>query len=214
MARTYTQMTGKELISKILSGERDFRNINLICSDLPNDPNYEQLKDYLLKADLKENRLRFDESRLLKLQAPGLNMVRTNFKNTNLGEANFKDTNLIEASFWETYAGTANFGKANLQSVDFRYADVQTTHFKGTDLTYANFTNANLGGSYFKEADLKKTDLGGADLRDANLVNVLNLDKAINLGLAVFENTKVTAKEKMIIKKARRKINLFNLITQ
>jgi uncharacterized protein YjbI with pentapeptide repeats len=214
MAQEYTQMTGKELISKILSGERDFRGIALPDNThLSRHRNYEQLKNYLNET-INENPLIFLNSRLINLQAPDLKMCRANFKGASLYQANFRKANLNNANFTGVDLYNANFKEASLYQANFREADLYNANFTG-----ANLMESDLIGTDFRQANLNKaklwaTRVKGTNFEKTNLVGVLNLDKVHYLGFAIFKDTKVTEKEREIIEKARKEINLYNLVRE
>jgi len=86
-------------------------------------------------------------------------------------------------------SGRDDFIGTELSEVDLRGANLTGTDLRCTDLKGANLAGAALGGVHFGRADLR---------------GILNLDKAYNIGYAIFYRTHVTKKEKRIIDEAQR----------
>ncbi len=189
MATQLKQMSGEELVEKILAGERDFSGIELEERfDLAGSKHFGQLQKYLKNEDLRKSPVSIVGSELKYLDARGLhtpyvrgeraNLERANLWKANLSEANFREANLERANLYGSNLERANLRKANLVEANLEIAylggaDLSEANFREANLREANLSGANLeraylGGAYLGEAYLWKANLGGANLERAN----------------------------------------------
>ncbi len=101
----------------------------------------------------------------------------------------------IEAKYLEYIQDPLNISGSRLIQVSAPRLYLPYVVAKRTDLVRANLRGANLRGAYLGGAYL-----GGADLEGADLRGVKKLDKALDLGYAIFKDTIVTEAEMAIIK--------------
>jgi uncharacterized protein YjbI with pentapeptide repeats len=103
----------------------------------------------------------------------GASLVRAKLIGANLDEAALSpDVDLSHANLSNAYA-----------RADLRHADLSDANLVGARLAPANLEGADLSG-----ADLQFADLRGANLKGANLYYAVNLDRAKDLSLAMFDD--------------------------
>ncbi len=189
---TQIHMPGEELVKKILSGERNYRNVVLEDNfNLAGHDGYQGMLIYLRKQDMKKNRYDFSKARLAGLKAPELYLPFVIALEANLESADLRSANLR----------AAGLGSANLGGADLRYASLGGANLWSANLRYAKLRGASLG-----RADLMGASLGRADLRGTR-----NLELALNLEHAIYGGTTVTEKERTIIEKVRGEARLFDV---
>ncbi|HZX12752.1 MAG TPA: pentapeptide repeat-containing protein [Candidatus Nanoarchaeia archaeon] len=144
MVTRLKDMGGREFISKILAGEKDFSGIRIEKGfDLHGYEIFEEMKRYLCGERLHINPIIIRDSEFRYIKAAGLYLpytqgVGANFEGANLGGADFKEANLGGADFW----------RADLWRADFWRADLKGTNLGRADLGRANLVNVrNLEGS-------------------------------------------------------------------
>ena len=195
MATQLVNMKGEEFVRKILAGERDFSRIKLEEGfDLAGYEGFSEMLEYLIKTDLQKSPLILDYSELKGIKAKELYLPFVRGE-----EAHFEEADLREAYFEGAYFKGAGFGRADLHGANFC----------GAYLREAYFCRADLHGSYFEGACFLGANFCRADLEMADLRRVKNLEDALYIERANFYNTRVTNKEKAIIKKALKKKQLF-----
>ena len=183
------QMSGKEFVNKILSGERDFCKIRLVGYHLSNQE-VKELEDYLKKQDLQNNPITIEFSEFLGFSAENLY-----FPYTNGGAASFIDSDLKGA-----YLLGADFFKGKFKNVKLKGANLQGADFQEVDLYCVNFQGACL----------QKVNFIGAKLEEVDLRCVNGLEEAIGLALASYSNVKVTEKERKIVEERYNRALLIN----
>ena len=209
MAKQLINMKGKEIIKKILSGERKFSGIkleegfNLSCHE-----DFGEIQEYLRRQELSKNPLNITDSEFRFVIANGIYLPYTLGKRANLGGANLGGANLERAYLWKANLGRANLGGANLERANLWKANLGGANLGGAYLWKANLGGANLERAYLWGANLDRANLWKANLERAYLGNILNLETAINLNRAHFFETRVTKKEEAIIKEALRQTKL------
>src|SRR3989344_974552 len=113
MVTRLKDMGGREFISKILAGEKDFSGIRIEKGfDLHGYEIFEEMKRYLCGERLHINPIIIRDSEFRYIKAAGLYLpytqgVGANFEGANLWRADLKGTNL----------GRADLGRANLVNV-------------------------------------------------------------------------------------------------
>ena len=224
MAKQLINMKGKEIIKKILSGERKFSGIKLEEGfNLSGHEDFGEIQEYLRRQELSKNPLNITDSEFRFVIANGIYLPYTLGKRANLGGANLGGANLERAYLWKANLGRANLGGANLERANLWKANLGGANLERAylweanlweaKLWEANLWKANLGGAnleraYLWGANLDRANLWKANLERAYLGNILNLETAINLNRAHFFETRVTKKEEAIIKEALRQTKL------
>jgi len=189
MGRTF--MEGEAFVANILSGQRDFANIEVEMNlHLRYCDRYEELREYLMNADLKEAPLVLKNSRLTGLEAHDLQLPYLQAEGADFGHSAIYNVNMEEGNFKAarfTYARLCNstFRRCNLEGADFRAADLH--------LVYLGY--CSLGGADFESAMLEYTNLEGSDLR-----GLQNLDRARSVATANFQFAELTEAEKVHIR--------------
>lgn len=122
---------------------------------------YTVWKDSTLEdGDLtKQNMLfiSFKGSKLKNINLSESDIIRGQFKDTEIRKCIFKKCRLIGSSFENSKIEDSDFSSGDCTGVDFRKAD----------LRYVDFSNSNLKNSNFINAKLKNVSFEGADLEDA-----------------------------------------------
>ena len=224
---TQIHMPGEELVKKILSGERNYRNVVLEDNfNLAGHDGYQGMLIYLRKQDMEKNRYDFSKARLAGLKAPELylpfvialeaNLESADLRSANLRAAGLGSANLGGADLRYASLGSADLGNASLGSADLGNADLRAADLGGADLRYASLGGANLWSANLRYAKLRgaslgRADLMGASLGRADLRGTRNLELALNLEHAIYGGTTVTEKERTIIEKVRGEARLFDV---
>jgi uncharacterized protein YjbI with pentapeptide repeats len=184
-------MKGEEFVQKILSGERDFSNIELENNfDLSSHDGFDDLQSYLKSADLEEKPIMVQNSKFRQLDADGIFMPYLKANNANFKHATFMG---------------ANFENAQLKNADLRYAKLAQVNMKNSYLVNADLRQADLYLSSLIGTILTGVDLAGASLQYTNMQSAV-LKGIKNLVLARFVETTnfqfadLTEKEKSIIR--------------
>jgi len=191
MEKKLTFMKGEEFVQKILSGERDFSNIELEHDfDLSGHEGFDDLQSYLKNANLEEKPIMVQNSKFRQLDADGIHLP---FLKAN--SANFKHA---------TFMG-ANFENAQFKNADLRYAKLAQANMKNSYLVNADLRQADLYLSSLIGTALTGVDLSGASLQYTNMQSA-DVKGIKNMGLARFVETAnfqfadLTEKEKTIIR--------------
>jgi len=180
----FRQMTGADFVGRLLTGERDFSNIELEEGfDLSGHGLFERLRRYLEQQDLQNNPVVISHSKLRYLNAEGLHLAFVKAVNANLEGAHFAGANLDGADFENAVLTNVDLSQSNLRNANLMNSDLSVA-----DLRLADLENANLDG----------TQLIAADLRGAH-----NLEKVRGLSQAVCIGIRVTPSEKEMIEKAK-----------
>jgi uncharacterized protein YjbI with pentapeptide repeats len=133
-----------------------------------------------LKSNYDTENSKVDQTELIA-NFDGSNMKGVDFHNADLCSAQFRDCDLRNADFYRVSGDGFSFDGANLEDANFTRAFLNRSRFKGACVRGANFEHAQL---YYSE-----------------LEGVVGLEDAKNLEYAVFNNTKVDAKARDIIRK-------------
>ncbi len=129
MAEQLTQVSGNELVEKILVGERDFSGIRCEGFDLAGHERFKELNQYLKDQDLKENPVIITGSSLVRIHAPRLYLLNVKGEGAYLAGANLTK---------------ADLARAYLAGADLARAYLAEANLAGADLTRANLAEANL----------------------------------------------------------------------
>lgn len=200
------EMTGKEFIKKILAGERDFSGVYLSEVDLGESRKlFEELKRYLkvcyaVGGVCDRNPIVFNNSTFSRVNGKYNEMHKFG---TDEG-LNLAHVEARNAKFYDVDFSFASFGNA-----DFRGADFANVNFNGAYLGYADFRGACFERGYYcvptmtgqVEGYTAAARFYDAILEGTDLRGVKGLDKIENLEFAIFNETKVTPREKAIIDK-------------
>ena len=146
-------MRGKELVAKILKGERDFSGVRFDLN-LEIYEHLDEMRVYLEKQNLEKSPVNVSNSLFENLKAKGLYLPFLVAKNANFYRADLRN--------------------ADLSSADFTYAYLRDARLRGANLSNSYLRDARLAGANFRD-----TNLGYADIRGADLENALNLGFAI-----------------------------------
>lgn len=193
MSGNLISIEGEEFVKKILSGERDFSNIELEEGfDLSGNEGFTELQNYLKQADLEKNPVRLEGAKLRHLDADGLYLPFLQakgaiLKHAALMGANLEDAQLEKSDLRYTKLARAKLTKTNLIDADLRLAD----------LNLATLISADLTGADFEASGLEYTNMKGA-----NLKGIKNLQWARFIKTANFQFAKISNIEKEIIRLA------------
>ena len=191
MANKLMYMKGQEFVQKVLSGERDFSDIELEQDfDLSGDEGFSELQAYFKAADMEENPLIAENSKFRHLDAddlylPFLKANNTNFKHSTFMGANFQNSEFKNADFRYARLAQVNMEGSNMTNADLRQADLYFSSLIGTILTGADFSGAGL----------QFTNMQAAIIR-----GIKNLGLARFVGTTNFQFADLTEKEKSIIR--------------
>jgi uncharacterized protein YjbI with pentapeptide repeats len=189
MVSELTNMKGEEFVTKILSGERDFRNIRLEEGfDLTGHARYREVYKYLMKEAamepcsdmpgyvsrssnlplcLKESPIDISNSELRYFKAGGLYLSWTKGINTDLSYSNLSGIYLDEAKIHVRFT--------ELEDSDFRNANFYKANIDHTNLNGINFSGANLESAKMPSA-FCETIFDNANLRNI-IFNMSKLEK-------------------------------------
>jgi len=213
MSETFTSISGKELIQRILEGERDFSRTRLKPETaLHEEEGFREMNAYLQKQDLRTTPVIAEGADWRGLRAPGLyfqsarlagadlsgadlrasDLRRALFNGTKLQKANLEGAILLHARFVET-----DLSGANLREIDMYEAKVNNAILRGVDLAFATMPRVT-----FESGDLTGAAVGGVNFYRSDLRNVVGLDSVRDLGRALFHHTIITRAQNEIIRKA------------
>ncbi len=203
MVEKLIPMDGDELVRKLLDGERSFRGIVIPDGyNMKDHEGYGEVLAYLRSADLEQNPVNIEGSRLYGLRAHKLFLPYICATGASLGDAKLYEAVLSGSKLDKTKSAGIRLAGAHLDGVDFSGADLENTVFSEANLEKADLNRANLQASWLEDSHVDGANFEGAWLVGANMVNVSGLDTSKNLGSAKFSgNTLVTRKEKAIIEK-------------
>lgn len=191
MAKQLVAVEGAEFVQKILSGERDFSGIDLEEGfDLCGYSGFDELQEYLQKADLEKIPINIEGSKLRHLDADGLYLPFVQANGANLKHAALMGANLEGAGFEKADLRYVRLARGNLANANLRDADLRLA-----DLNCASLVNTILTGTNFGAADLEYANMQNADLKD-----VKNLEWARSVRTVNFQFANLTEKEKSIIR--------------
>ena len=223
------RLTGDEFVRKVLSGERDFKQIRLGSEfDLSGHDGYESLQTYLKDNEqmLRLNPVNISESQATNLIAVGLHLPYVLGFNTdlrgsdlshayllrsNLDGANLRRTNLSGSRIDESGLNSVDFQGANLEGANLRASYLGSANFRKTNLRRTNMRYAGLGQAQFGYADLENARFESAILTATDLRHAKNLETVGDLAYAQFNRTIVSEKEKAIIERALKDKQLFDV---
>ena len=195
MATQLKQMTGEEFVIKVLEGETSYRGVTFEPGfNLSGHEGYSGLLTYLIGHNHRIDSFDLSGARWKRVNADGLYLPFANCEGADLRESSLRGANLAGADLPRANLRGVDLRRAYLWGVDFRGAHLSGAHLSGASLPRANLRGVDLRGVDFDGVQLLEADLSGADLR-----GVKNLDSAVNLGYALFLETKVTQTEKAII---------------
>jgi uncharacterized protein YjbI with pentapeptide repeats len=182
MVTTLKEMSGEEFVKKLLSGERDFSGVKLEQGfDLGGCEGFGEVQAYLKGQRLRDSPVIISGSDFSYIKAAGLYLPFVRAQRANLYGSFLKGADLSKADLREAYLERANLREAHLREADLE--------------------GANLFVAY----------LGETNLEGANLKGIKGLEDSVNLHLAVFNETKVTLKEKAVIENVLANKKLFEV---
>ena len=184
-------MKGEEFVRKILSGERDFSDINLEQDfNLCGYEKFEEMQKYLKNTNLEENPVIVENSVFRRLDADELYLPFLKANNASFKHAALMGADLKGSQFENTNFRYARLAKANMMDSNLKNADLQLA-----DLNLTSLINTILTGADFSGADLQYTNMRKADMR-----GVKNLELARFVETVNFQFADLTEKEKSIIR--------------
>lgn len=216
MTDALTLIGGRELIRRILAGERDFSGTRL----RPEEANlaalegYQELLAYLRAQDLRTTPLSAERADWRFLGAPGLFCQAARLAGADLSGAVLRGADLRRADLTGARLRDADLTHALLTHQRLHGADLTGARLNGADLYEANLTdavlrNADLTGARVIRLTLQGADLTGArltnaDLYRADLRGVRGLEATHDLATVRLYQTIVTARERGLIEAALR----------
>ena len=223
MAETLTAVSRKDLVKRLMDGERDFSSTRLSGDEtaLVEAEGYSDLIKYLKEQDLRTEPVTAENSDWSGLKAPGLFMQFIKAAGINLSGADLRGADFRRGDFKEADFHEANLTGAFLIVSSFQHANFAGAVLRGADLYEASVAGANLRGAdmtrgfllrlAFKEADVTGSVFTGALLYRADLRGAIGLDKVTDLGTAIFHQTAITAVEAAIIDAAKSDLPQFDV---
>jgi uncharacterized protein YjbI with pentapeptide repeats len=207
---------GRELIRRILAGERDFSGTRL----RPEEANlaalegYQELLAYLQTQDLRAAPLVAERVDWRFLSAPGLVCQAARLAGADLSGAVLRGADLRRADLTGACLRDADLTHALLTHQRLQEADLSGARLAGADLYEANLTGAVLRNADLTGARVIRLTLQGADLTGARLTNVdfyradlrgvVGLEAAHDLATVRLYQTIVTPRERELIEAAFR----------
>lgn len=216
MSEQKKQMSGPELVKRILSGERDLKGIVLTPGFiLSRDNGLGEINDYAIKntRSLHNRGIDLSGSEFEGIVAPELYLpylIAENaiFRNCDFRRANFHGGDFYQANFQVSVLRGAELYEKSLaesQNGNFAGESEQEGHpsnFTQAHLSYTDMRFAFAYHCYFGGADFEGAKVSGLCLEGADLTNALNLEQAIGLGYANFDKTLVDIHNNSIIMEA------------
>ena len=215
MINYMANMTPNELVSKILSGERDFAK--LILPDMADLREFiPRLNEYLKSQELQKQPLLLNNSKLYGLIAPLIFMPYSIMSGADMSRADMYRANMYRANMSEADMSGANMSGANMSGADMSEANMSRADMSRADMSRADMSEANMYRADMSGADMSRADMSEADMSEANMSRadirgVIGLELCYSLDNALFNQTIVTENEKRIIEKAREKLQLFDV---
>ncbi len=197
-------MPGEELVKRILAGQHIFSMIRIDPNfDVTKCSQYNSLCNYLRTIDPTKH-LEFVDCEMVGFTAPGIQMPYASFNHSDLKGANLEGAVMLMADFYGT----------DFRSLDDRVTNLSWTRLNGSNLMHAKLNGADARGAVFylvkfEEADFDGTMVSGTNFERAELVYPRNLDKAVKLGEARFDKTRVDPQTQEIILNALKELELF-----
>ncbi len=213
MTPTLTPISARDLIKRIIAGERDFSSTKLTSDGTTAaEQDVAELNGYLQGQDIRENPILATNADWSGLQAPGIFLQGIRLAGADLSRADLRN-----ADFRRSDLSGIAFRGANVSGTVFVGAKLMNSDFSGATMRGADLYEANLSGSQLVDADLARAymlrlNLTGADLSGAQLTGVLfyradlrktiGLDRTRDLASCQFKHTIVTAAERNAIEAA------------
>lgn len=184
-------MKGEDFIRQILEGQRDFYGIELEYNfDLNGHELFGKMQEYLRKQYLAKYPIIISNSDLSGIKAAGLYLPYAKIESSVVWNANFDYATLSFVDFQ-----SSDFTYSIFRHADLKHTDLRNANLQNVDLTHANLYFSDLKGANFDSTKVLATNLILADMK-----GVRNLERSLNLRCALFGETKVTAREELIIK--------------
>lgn len=222
MSESFILITGKELIRRILEGERDFSRTRLKPeTSLHEEEGFREMNAYLQKQDLRTTPVIAEGADWWGLRAAGLYFQSARLAGADLSGADLRGADLRRALFNGTKLQKANLEGAillharlvdtdltgaNMRGVDMYEAKVNSAVLRGVDLAFATMPRV-----IFESGDLAGAAVGGVNFYRSDLRNVAGLDSVRDLGRALFHHTIITREQHESIRKAIDALALFDV---
>ena len=220
MVATLTDISPKDIVKRIMDGERDFSSTRL-SGALEDEAGYAGLVAYLRERDLRAETLMAAGSDWSGLSARGLyfpfsklagiNLSGADLRGADFRRADFTGANLEGADLSGATVIGCRFQEANLAGATLRATDFYEASLAGAKLPGADLTRAFLLRLALKQADLTGAVLTSAIMYRTDLRGVVGLDRVTDLATVTFHQTIVTAAERAIIDAAIGEMPLFEM---
>ena len=222
MSETFIPITGRELIQRILAGERDFSRTRLApATPLHQEEGFRQMIAYLQQQDLRTTPVIAEGVDWKGLKAPGLFLPSAHLVGADLSGADLRDSDLRRALFNDAKLDRANLEGsimlhcrliqtdltgANMRGVDMYEAKINGAVFRNVDLTFAHLLRV-----VFENGNLTDASVGGVNFYRTDLRKVVGLGSVRDLGRALFHQTVITHEQLETIQSAIRSLPLFDV---
>lgn len=223
MTQALTAISGRDLINRILVGERDFTGTVISAADgaLDQESKYQDLIEYLKTQDLRASPVIADGADWRGLRARGLfcraaklagadlsgaELSGAELSGCDLTGANLSGADIHGAFFTHQRLMNANLSNVRASGLDLYEANLMGVNFSGADLSGAIMPRTNL-----RKIDWTGTRLTGADFYRADIRGAIGLETAQDLGTVRYHQTVVTEREREVITVALRARPLFDL---
>jgi uncharacterized protein YjbI with pentapeptide repeats len=222
MSETFTSVSGKEIIRRILEGERDFSHTRLApATALHEEEGFPEMIAYLRQQDLRATPVIAEGVDWRGLRAPGLFLQSARFAEADLSGADLRNSNLRRAAFNGARLQHANLEGAVMMQCRFIQTDLSGANMRGADMYEAkvngavfrdvDLTFAQLLRVVFESSDITGAAVGGVNFYRTDLRNVAGLESVRDLGRALFHHTMVTRRQLDTIQTAVRSLPLFDV---
>lgn len=222
MAAALTTISARELIQRILGGDRDFAH-TFIPRDqsLETAEGYGDLLEYLRGQDLRSSPLNAEGAEWQGLKAPQLLLSFSKLSGANLAGADLRGADFRRADLSGADLNGSDLGGATMIGANLQRANLRGARMRETDLYEAGVAGANLQDTDLTRAFLLRLATKEADFTGATLTNVLfyradlrgavGLTATRDLGTATFHQTIVTRRELDIIQAAMSERPMFDV---
>jgi uncharacterized protein YjbI with pentapeptide repeats len=222
MTETLISITGRELIRRILDGERDFSRTRLTPStSLHKEEAFQEMNAYLQRQDLRTAPIIAEGADWRGLCAPGLFLQSARLAGADLSGANlsasdlrralFNDAKLIDANLESAIMIHCRFVQTDLTGANMRGADMYEAKINGAALRNTDLTFAHMPRVAFESGDLTGAAVGGVNFYRADLRRVFGLDSVRDLGRALFHHTAITRNQFAAIQLAMNSMQRFDV---
>lgn len=197
MAKKIIEIKEKELIDRILSGEKDFTGISIKYLDIRKNERYGELFQYMEENNSHYEPILFNNSILCNfniykidldcLQAENAQFHGCKFDFSSLVQSNFSNSRLYDVSFSNSYMPHSDFSGSYIRNVDFSNANLSQSEFYNAIIESAQFIDSKLRKAKLDFEAKGKTDFTRANLSQSIMGNINS--NYFGLESAVMKNT-------------------------